>query len=117
MPNDLRARLRELLELAERATPRPWSLDPDWTLELQGAPDEIGMTKRITDFRRSRERDPDAEYIAASANLAPALARFALAVLAGDEYGECWACQRATGAHDDGCPLGELAAELETAND
>jgi hypothetical protein len=130
----LREQLELLVELAERATPRPWGVRRedfncgafDYQLHDGGGGHLAVCPELASDKAR-----PDALYIAASANCALPLARVVLAALDWcDDDGTCHFCALGQQvapppgrgwlgeplptqeSHDDDCPLAEAARAM-----
>jgi len=72
----LNEQIKELLDLAEKATPRPWVYMTDETFfgEIRCAADDPGYGfAEIADTPELDDRSDDFEYIVAAVNLAPEL--------------------------------------------
>jgi hypothetical protein len=116
-------KLRHLRELAAKTTPRPWEVRRedsiggyiDYQINNGGGGHHAACSELASDNARV-----DADYIAAAANLLPALVELAASALGwSEDTGEChfcdlgWPVYKPDLFHDDDCPVLLLERALE----
>jgi hypothetical protein len=118
-------KIRHLRELAVKATPRPWYFDKEGCCygdldHFHGDTTNPAVIEPVTGNRVDIGQ-ADANYIAAAANLLPALVDLAEAALGwSDDTGECHFCDLGWPAykpdlfHDEDCPVLLLERALES---